>query len=208
MSEERIHGFYAFHGAPESCAKAIITDNVFTSTLRPDHWLGQGAYFYREDEEQAFVWASVKVKNDPKFKGENPSVIEVFLESKNTNFLNLDTRAGLLRLYSYLQLFNDEGLLITANSDIADLPAKLRCYLLSLLPDEIWMIQRTFKVERSIFDYSELFVAMELSLLGTQICVRNHNVIKEGSMKVLGTRTAKKLARSDFESLKMEKSDS
>lgn len=194
MKEERVHGFYAFHGAPESCGKNIIDDGKFTSTIRSDHWLGQGAYFYREDEDQALLWAEYKIKNCPEFKGDNPCVIEVFLVSRDSSFLNLDTRIGLLRLASFFQQYKEQGLLVIADANVEELPAKLRCYLLSLLPEEIWMIQRTFKVERSIFDQSEIFVAMELSLLGTQICVRNHNVIKKGSMKLLASGQAKRLS--------------
>lgn len=45
------------------------------------------------------------------------------------------------------------------------------------------MIQRTFHVP-SYFDTDELFAAMELTLVGTQICVKNNEVIKGNSMKV------------------------
>lgn len=98
MYEERIHGFYAFHGTTGSCALEITKS----------------------------------------------------------------------------QEFEIQGLLVIDNKQD---PEKIRCFVLSLLPDSIWMIQRTFNVDKSKFDKSELLVAMELPLVGTQVCVRHHNVI-------------------------------
>lgn len=69
-------------------------------------------------------------------------------------------------------------------SSIDNIPKKIRCYILSLLPSDIWMIQKTFNDMPSVFDKDELLVAMELSLSGVQVCVRNNEVIKGNSIKV------------------------
>ena len=205
MEIERVHGFYAFHGTAESCAKKISDSHKFKAeTPRPDHWLGQGVYFFREDEEQALMWAKIKVERNPQFSGEKPRVVEVFLESNESNFLNLDTRGGLINLGVYLNEMKKQGLRIEADANIEEIPARIRCYILSILPDTVWMIQRTFKVERSIFDKSELFVSMELSLLGTQICVRNHNVVKKGSIRLSEMQQTRQVPRTLFMKFKAE----
>lgn len=205
MEAERTHGFYGFHGTVESCAVEIDKSQYFElGEPRPDHWLGQGVYFYREDEEQAFVWAKKKVEKNRRFSGQLPRVIEVFLEAKESNFLNLDTRTGLIRLLVFFDQLKKQGLTIEGNEDIERLPAKIRSFLLSLLPETIWMIQRTFKVEKSIFDGSKLFMAMEINLVGTQICVRNHNVIKKGTIRLLDKRSIKKLPKTVLGDFKLK----
>lgn len=184
MHVERRYSFYGFHGTAESCAMTIDDSRSFEfGEPRNDHWLGQGAYFFKDDEEQAIIWAKNKVRNHTKFRGETPFVIEVILESNESNFLNLDARRGLDFLKEFLNLLKAEGMKIEASS-FENIPAKIRCFILSLLPPDIWMIQRTFHNLPSYFDKDELFLAMELSLAGTQICVRNNEVIIGNSMKV------------------------
>lgn len=184
MHAEKRYSFYGFHGTAESCAIAIgDTRNFEFGEPRTDHWLGQGAYFYKDDEEQAIIWAKNKVKNHVKFRGETPFVIEVILESNESNFLNLDTRKGLDLLKNFLNFLKEEGMIIETSS-FENIHAKIRCFILSLLPPDVWMIQRTFHDIPSRFDHDELFVAMDLGLVGTQVCVRNTEVIKGNSIKI------------------------
>lgn len=198
--EERKYIFYAFHGTPESCAIGIIESNRFeTGRLRADHWLGQGIYFFKDDDEQAYLWASNKVKRCPEFNGQEPRVIEVLIETSECYFLNLDTRAGLDYLESFLNLFKKEKALIVPKDPIEII--KIRCYLLSLLPRDIWIIQRTFSV-KSKFD--ESLLGLGLSLVGTQVCVRNHDVIK--AIKLLKNDRRSKKTRIT-EGIKLEKGD-
>ncbi len=183
MQEQRIYTFYAFHGTAESCAIIIDETRYFESgEPRDDHWLGQGSYFFRDDEEQAAIWAKNKVARHPKFKGETPCVIEVILESEEPKFLNLDTRKGLTILEEHLNFLKEQGIQIECSS-LGNMPMKIRCFILSLLPDNIWMVQRTFDTQ-SRFDRNDMFISMELKLHGTQICVRNNEVIKGNSIKM------------------------
>jgi hypothetical protein len=189
MQEQRIYSFYGFHGTAESCALKIDETRYFEfGDPRNDHWLGQGSYFFREDEEQAIFWAKNKVTRQTKFKGETPCVIEVILETEESKFLNLDSRKGLTILEKHLKSLKDQGVEIECSS-FENMPPKIRCFILSLLPDDIWMIQRTFE-SPSRFDTNEMFVAMELKLLGIQICVRNNEVIKGNSIKMKRLLTA------------------
>jgi hypothetical protein len=184
MSEERRYTLYGYHGTAESCAIPIDESRFFElGEPRSDHWLGSGAYFYRDDEDQAAFWAKNKVKRHNKFRGETPCVIEVLLEVNELNFLNLDTRRGLDYLKDFLSFLKTKGVKIEPTS-YDNIPEKIRCFLLSLLPEEIWLIQKTFHNIPSRFDEEELFVAMELSLAGTQLCVRNNEVVKGNSIRV------------------------
>jgi hypothetical protein len=113
MSASNIYPFCAYHGTTSHSANIIFTTRRFVlGVSRNDHWLGQGAYFYREDYEQAAEWARIKIANTPALAGESPSVIEVILEAPGFNFLNLDTRNGLFRLLGFLRQLEREGIVI------------------------------------------------------------------------------------------------
>lgn len=182
MGEEREYSFYGFHGTSKSCANCIKKNKEFIfGTLKKDHWLGKGAYFFKDDELQAKYWAYYKVKKHKKFVGEQPYVVEVTINIKEQNFLNLDSRGGLEQLDQFLKRLNEENLCIFQSEN--NTPEIIRCFILSLLPEEIWVIQRTFHVY-SKYDKEELFKKMELYLQGTQICVRNNNAIHKDSIKI------------------------
>lgn len=100
------------------------------------------------------VWAIQKIKNNPGLKGEKAVVIEVKLEALESAFLNLDSRQGLNRLELFLESLESQG--IQVNKSSFDEPSKLRCFLLSLLPDTIWLVQKNFKFKNR-FDRSSLF---------------------------------------------------
>jgi hypothetical protein len=97
--------------------------------------------------------------------------------------LNLDTRSGMSSLAFFIEKLEKEGLIIKIRHDNSS-QEKTRCYIMSLLPDSIWIIQRTFEV-KSMFDRSKYFTTMGLRLLGTQVCVRNHCVIQSDSIKLV-----------------------
>ncbi len=180
MSTGRIYSFYAYHGTTSSCAAKIsATGHFIFGKPREDHWLGQGVYFFREDYDQAVSWARTKIITTPTLAGESPSVIEVVLEASGLNFWNLDTRGGLLRLLVFLRQLEKKGVVITGSSR-----EQVCCFVLSMLPDEAWMIQRTFKVASKVFDGNRTLRRMELGLMSTQICVRNYNVIRDESIKI------------------------
>lgn len=182
MGEEREYSFYGFHGTAESCARKISEVKKFIyGTIRNDHWLGKGAYFFKDDEWQAKYWAYNKVMNHEKFKGEKPYVVEVIIDVKEQHYLNLDSRAGLWQLDQFLKKLGDEGLCIFKKEEAT--PEIIRCFLLSLLPESIWVIQRTFYVP-SKYDEDSMFNKMGLYLQGTQICVRNNKAIRPGSIKI------------------------
>lgn len=184
MEEKRLYSFYGYHGTAESCGRNIVETKTFEfGEPREDHWLGQGAYFFKDDEEQAEKWALSKVENFRPFRGEKPYLIEVNLNSNEENFLNLDTRRGLNYLLDHIKSLKSEGMEIEYDEDKLVSGVKVRCFVLSLVPDDIWMIQRTFRVKSKLFDRNKLISIMDLHLNGTQICVRNKNVINGNSIK-------------------------
>lgn len=183
---ERNHCFYAYHGTLETYASNIIRTQRFEpGSQRYDHWLGQGTYFYREDMEQARIWAETKIKNC--LYEEKPSVVEVIMRIIESNFLNLDTRNGMEYLASFIEKLEKklekEGLEIKPCNDSRS-QEKIRCYIMSFLPDSIWVIQRTFEIN-SKYDSAGYFKSMGLRLMSPQVCVRNHCAIQSDSVKLV-----------------------
>ena len=57
--DERI--FILHHGTIKKFSDLILIEKKFVMNSRKDHWLGNGIYFFVDDLEQAFIWASVQV---------------------------------------------------------------------------------------------------------------------------------------------------
>ena len=93
-------------------------------------------------------------------------------------------------LLKFTESLTQQGLYIESEStgkNIRDTEARIRCFVMSMLPSNIWAIQRTFYVP-SIFN-SSVLNNMDLLLNGVQVCVRNCNVIKLESIKIIRSVT-------------------
>lgn len=179
--------FYAYHGTSMSKATKIIeTQNFLPGTKRNDHWLGYGSYFFREDYEQALVWA--KIKNPRK-----AAVIEANINIANKHYLNLDSIAGLQFLKDHISfLIKEKGLLIEGSEEDFQSPA-LTCLVFSAIDPNIkWVIFKSFPVHNSRFSDDEDLrkisfehrgELMEFGLQGPQVCVRNNEAIHEISIQ-------------------------
>jgi hypothetical protein len=169
--------FYAYHGTTSSAASQILETKTFDpGDPRDDHWLGQGSYFYREDPESAKSWAIYKIRNR-RLRGQAPTVLVAQINASDKNFLNLDSRSGMERFRRHINKFKQDAVNLTVDPTVENKDARLRCLIMTMLPPEISVIQRTFKVGKSIFDDINEFQEMGLHLQGTQICVRDPRVI-------------------------------
>lgn len=84
--------FDAYHGTNEDCANEIVkTSNFIISKKRKDHWLGYGNYFFRDDPEQALLWAKSRYKDVEAIH----KVLEVSVKLNRKHYLNLDSRSGI-----------------------------------------------------------------------------------------------------------------
>lgn len=173
-----------YHGTSKTYSN-IITETGFElpPVKRVDHWLGNGIYFFREDDEQALIWAVTKFK---KYSEETEAhVLETVIQIPDENFLNLDTRGGLRKFKSFLGTVEKhlKGVKFT------DEPDKLRHFIMNMLPSKYTVVQRTFDVKKSFeFERHPLLKAMELHLHGVQVCVRDKTVIT-GDINVVQKRT-------------------
>lgn len=163
-----------YHGTFVECIPAIIEDG-FTFNRGKEHWLGQGVYFYLDDFNQAKLWASVKSKNHPAYKGKAVAVIKANIKVNDANFLNLNLRKNVEKLMDYaLQLdcdFNSEN------------PHANRAFLIDCLSKEerIDVVLMSFQhINRKIENIQEKFqAALGIHFTEQQVCVKNNRCIVE-----------------------------
>lgn len=87
-----------YHGTTASKAKSIIGDGNFVFQQRPDHWLGQGVYFFVNDYDAAVWWAGQGQDKDVK-----RAVLEYELEVDENDLLDLDTLTGMRKFNEFLE---------------------------------------------------------------------------------------------------------
>ncbi|WP_125589926.1 hypothetical protein [Companilactobacillus jidongensis] len=90
-----------YHGTTASKSKSIIGDGNFVFEERPDHWLGQGIYFFVNDYDAAVWWANQRYKNEKK------AVIEYELEIDEGDLLDLDTLTGMRSFNEFMNKNKD-----------------------------------------------------------------------------------------------------
>lgn len=179
----------AFHGTYGSAADLIIDSQSFTKgSLRRDHWLGHGAYFFREDQKQAMIWATYKVKNTPELVAEQATVIQAVIKVSRDEFLNLDSRDDLEKFELFVkqsmeEVKNKYGLRIEEEN-----PHVLRCAFCDQLPESYKVIQMTFSVDSFRFDSNKMLQNMDIRLHGVQVCVRDLSTILGDSLQVVERR--------------------
>lgn len=166
----------AYHGTIKTSAEKILDSKEFTAGApRDDHWLGKGAYFFRDDKESAKMWAITKIRKTPELSHETPCVLFAKIDVPDENFLDLDSREGMYRLKTLTKEFT--GIKLKGDTPRGKTAEQIRHLVMTWLPESIWVIQRTFPVPSIAFDESILFKAMAIPLNSRQVCVRNSKAI-------------------------------
>lgn len=163
-----------YHGTNETSSKQILKSGFKISVgKREDHWLGDGIYFFREDEEQARIWGQNRYKG----RHHKVVVLETNISIDSVNYLDLDSPRGLAYFQEHVDKMERklESMGVQLKSDDAN---KLRHLACGMLSEECKVIKRTFE-GRSLFNHHELFRKMKLKLNGVQVCIRDVSVIQE-----------------------------
>lgn len=174
----------AFHGTIGTYANEILENRSFRKgNLRRDHWLGQGVYFFREDQKQAMIWADYKVRGTRELHGQDSVVVKAVLRVMRDEFFNLDSREDLEKferfvMESLIESKEKHGLRIDENQN----PHVIRCALCDQLPDQYKLIQMTFLVASKKLDSNPYFRMMGIQQHGVQLCVRDTSIIDADSI--------------------------
>jgi hypothetical protein len=180
---------HAYHGTYSSAAQDIVKNN-FTISTRDDNWLGQGVYFYREDPEQALTWAVVKIKQNNalgSLLGESAQVIKTIIQIDENCFLNIDTRSGFFKFQDHFFSVKSQIPALKVKSNGSEGKKKIRCFVMDLLPEDIKVIQNSFHVQsKRVLKYLE--DDLDICLFGTQICVRDINLLDKSTFTMTKSR--------------------
>lgn len=100
-----------YHGSAAYDVEKLIKDikeTGFKYTVRDNHWLGQGIYFFSE-EEWAIMWS-----NQNKNTGKDKCIIKVKIFCEDEKFLDLDLVSNHRKVGKYIQkideILKEEGL--------------------------------------------------------------------------------------------------
>lgn len=170
-----------YHGTHVKHVSDIIS-NGFNTTIRDDHWLGQGIYFF-DNLDLAKWWAETKFKHD---YNNVAAVINVEIDALPEQILNLDSVVGMDYFFTELK-----KLLSSLNISLKfDLNKRTEnfCWAIDLLKDHlgIGVVIRSFlkkrptygkhdvsEFEKDFFPLPSYFMYTE-----TQLCVTNNNYIR------------------------------
>lgn len=165
-----------YHGTNDICSDLICKGGFKEpSKKRNDHWLGNGVYFFREDEEQAYVWGKSRYQYCKETR--KIIVLEAYIELEARFFLNLDSRQGIEKFIGLVDEIEEQVEELGIEYETDD-PAKLRHLFFGMLPDQYKAVQRTF-TGKSHIDNHTLLGLMDLRLHGVQVCVRDISVIND-----------------------------
>lgn len=128
------------------------------------------------------MWACSKFKDSA--TETEVHVLQTRFEIHEDNFLDLDSRGGLSKFETFVDAVKKQLGEVKFKSD----PAKLRNFIMDMLPKKYTVIQRTFDVTSKRFDNHPILAAAELNLHGKQVCIRDKSVIT-GDINVVMTKS-------------------
>jgi hypothetical protein len=176
----------AYHGTARKNTENITSEG-FISTIREDHWLGQGIYFY-SDYTLALWWIKTKMRSK---NGNGCAVVKATMACEENLWLDLDTIKGM----DYF--FREVSSILSANSSLVSLKFKAEnedrriknfCFALDLLKNfrGIKLMAMTFRKDNpsyaehgvSRFENSFFPLPLDFGYQERQICSTSNDIIK------------------------------
>ncbi|MBL3731780.1 hypothetical protein JIN86_19605 [Lysinibacillus sp. HST-98] len=177
--------YNCYHGTTSKNSNIIITNKEFTYEYREDHWLGNGVYFFIEDEMKGKWWARNAVKKEKRLTNEThePVVIYIMVNVERRNLLNLNTEEGqkILKEFNKFLKDNKKGIVIEKRAGETEVSKKRRalCTLLDLLSTSL-----DFKASCYLFGGSNIPNLFRLegdyglsNNNGNQLCVYDSSIL-------------------------------
>jgi hypothetical protein len=171
---------HGFHGTEAEYVTEILTKG-FTASIRKDHWLGQGFYFYT-DLDLAKWWAVTKFKNP----SQRAAVIQAEIAVPDTQLLDLDTRLGMNTFFYTIKEIYAKDLKLSFNFKDEHRIQNL-CLALDLVKYKlgIKVIRRSFLKDKPSYGAQNIewferdFFPLpnDFAYLETQICVSDNSCV-------------------------------
>ncbi|PEJ11514.1 MULTISPECIES: hypothetical protein [Bacillus] len=104
--------YNCFHGSTHEAVNLILETKRFDFEKRSNHWLGNGAYFFIDDQGKAEWWARQAVKKAKKYvpqKKYDPGVIYIEANIPKQELINLNIESDQKILHDFLDYIQNNG---------------------------------------------------------------------------------------------------
>ncbi|PGM61419.1 hypothetical protein CN947_13470 [Bacillus cereus] len=102
--------YNCFHGSTFEAINLILQTKKFDFEKRNNHWLGNGAYFFIDDEGKATWWAQNAVnkeKRENPHKEHNPGVIYIEANVEKKELINLNIESDQKILSDFVRVLKE-----------------------------------------------------------------------------------------------------
>ncbi|MBF8970644.1 hypothetical protein [Streptococcus sp. NLN76] len=177
LNEKRKITLGYFHGTKLENAKSIFSEQEFRFRPRPNHWLGNGVYFFVDDEYQAKWWAG----KDGHRETNLPAVLYFPLTISRNELLNLNSIRDLEILDKFAEeLFFNFGKVFVEFSELE--VQTFHCFLL----DYFFRVNNQYKAVRRTFLSTKKEIGLSrFAQLSDQLCVFDQSIIPFSRIKIL-----------------------
>ena len=103
-----------YHGTTKENCNKIKASKGFKCKHRPDHWLGDGIYFFVNDYNAANWWAGCACKRN---NSNRKSVLKFNLKMKMLNLLDLDSNEDGFKFNQFISDLKDNNVNISLNNE-------------------------------------------------------------------------------------------
>lgn len=170
-SEEVFYDLALYHGTSEEYSQNIIQNGFQKQPVkRNNDWLGHGIYFFREDQEQAMLWAQLTFRKDKTVK--SVCVLKIMVRINDSNFLNLDSMKGMNFFVHYVRSVKEQ---ILNKVKFKGTPDQLRHLIMGKIPQTYKVIQYTFKNRK--YAGNDILRIFDMESHGVQVCIRDEKLI-------------------------------
>jgi hypothetical protein len=176
--------FHCFHGTTKESLDKIINNKKFEYEYRDNHWIGNGIYFFINDEGKGRWWAGNTVKKKAK-EGivAEPSVLYMLIKIERQRLLDLNTEEGQEKLLKFIRYLKSEkrGIIIKkrTNEDEENLKRRILCKHLDLMVkvDKYQATLYQFANENKSYLFNEMRIYGIMNNCGNQLCVYDETLL-------------------------------
>lgn len=180
-----IKTFHCFHGTTTEYFKCIKESNRFQFQQRNNHWLGNGVYFFLDDQRKAEWWAKMAVRKSEKQNEKKefaPCVLYLEAKSDIDKVIDLNTETGQQLVDDFAKYLKQQKIQINIpNVDNLSKSKKehiSRCFLMDLLAISGDYVASCYQFpNNSSYKFEDLGPYGIVNNRGNQLCVYNQEII-------------------------------
>ena len=186
--------FHCFHGTTMDSYEVIKETEEFIFEIRDNHWLGNGIYFFLDDQLKASWWARMAVQKKQKKNSTNnpePCVLYIVAKVGIDEVIDLNVESGQNLLNDFISFLKENKIEISIPTDkqltSEEQQHYFRCKVMDLLVET-----EGYKASCYLFpNESKPYIFKSLSNYGimnnkgNQICVYDQSILDFSKMHIV-----------------------